>query len=142
MNPKGSITPGSNTPDSTLESVNIFKHSAQKSKSSWPSSCFCSSVRRYFDCVISNLPPPWRLTRQTRRFVPPSSYVRWLGRGEITSYQDRQQKTCPLPSLWANRTHMWESWAVILIDFQLPQGAFPDSRFTYHHLIVLRQSQL
>lgn len=47
------------------------RHSAQKSKSFSPSICFCSSVRRYLDWVISNLPAPNRVTRHTLRFVPP-----------------------------------------------------------------------
>ena len=54
-----------------LLSMKIFKHSAQKSNNFWPSPCFCSSVRRYFDCVISNFPSPWIVTKHTRRLVPP-----------------------------------------------------------------------
>lgn len=51
----------------------LLTHSAQKSKSFAPSCCFCSSVSLYLDCLTSNLPPPRRVTRQTRRFVPPKS---------------------------------------------------------------------
>lgn len=51
----------------------LLTHSAQKSKSLAPSCCFCSSVNLYLDCLTSNLPPPRRVTRQTRRFVPPKS---------------------------------------------------------------------
>ena len=54
-----------------LVSTNVFRHSAQKSKSCWPSSCFCSSDKRYLDWVISHLPAPWSVTRQTRKLVPP-----------------------------------------------------------------------
>lgn len=42
-----------------------------------PSSCFCSSVRRYLVWVTSNLPSPSKVTRQTRRFVPPRSSARY-----------------------------------------------------------------
>lgn len=65
----------SSSPISTTSAMfvrmNDCRHSAQKSKSFSPSSCFCSSVRRYLVWVTSNLPSPCKLTRQTRRFVPP-----------------------------------------------------------------------
>lgn len=82
VNPKGNISPGlsSDCPSSPVKlvSINVLRHSAQKSKSFWPSSCFCSSVSRYFVWVISNLPSPCKVTRQTRRFVPPVNYwVNW-----------------------------------------------------------------
>jgi hypothetical protein len=73
VNPKGIRAPSTNS--STLcifDSINVLIHSTQKSNNFWPSSCFCSSVSRYFDCVISNFPSPLRVTRQTRRFVPPN----------------------------------------------------------------------
>ena len=80
--------------------MKLSKHSAQKSKLSYssarrillgcsracssrvthrfcPSSCFCSSVNRYLVCVTSNLPAPMRVTRQTRRLVPPRSSARY-----------------------------------------------------------------
>jgi hypothetical protein len=75
VNPRGNLSPAfSFSPlfsSARFVSTNVFRHSAQKSKSFWPSSCFCSSVNRYLVCVISNLPSPCRVTRHTRRFVPP-----------------------------------------------------------------------
>lgn len=78
VNPSGKCCPFLIGPSSSLPifvSTNVFKHSAQKSKSFWPSPFFCSSESRYFDWVISNLPEPWRVTRQTRRFVPPEEDI-------------------------------------------------------------------
>jgi len=71
VNPNGNFSPSFTAPSSRLVSMNVLRHEAQKSNSFWPSSCFCSSERRYLDCVISNLPLPCRVTRHTRRFVPP-----------------------------------------------------------------------
>ena len=66
-----------------LLSTKIFKHSAQKSNNFWPSPCFCSSVRRYFDCVISNFPSPWTVTKHTRRLVPPKYNPIRIGEGHM-----------------------------------------------------------
>ena len=75
VNPKGNICPFFNIPgvSPVFDSMNVFRHSAQKSNNFCPSSCFCSSVRRYLVCVSSNLPWPCSVTRQTRRLVPPSN---------------------------------------------------------------------
>lgn len=74
-----------------LTRIKLSRHSAQKSNlyrklyssikfeaySFCPSSCFCSSVNLYLVCVTSNLPWPCRVTRQTRRLVPPRSSARY-----------------------------------------------------------------
>ena len=72
VKPRGRTDPLGMRPDSWLASTKALKHSPQKSKGFWPSSRFCSSERRYLACVISNLPLPSSVTRQTRRFVPPA----------------------------------------------------------------------
>lgn len=60
-----------------VEAVRLAGQRSTNTYSFWPSSCFCSSVRRYLVCVTSNLPSPWRVTRQTRRLVPPRSTARY-----------------------------------------------------------------
>jgi len=90
VKPSGSL--GSSSVRPRLSRMKLSRHSAQKSSltrelnssngecgaySFWPSSCFCSSVRRYLVWVTSNLPAPRRVTRQTRRFVPPRSSARY-----------------------------------------------------------------
>jgi len=94
-----------------LLSMKIFRHSAQKSNNFWPSSCFCSSVRRYFDCVISNFPSPWTVTRHTRRLVPPVFWRFNLGIGGKIEVEYRGQRRGSRLFLdpWANRTRTWVS---------------------------------
>ncbi len=74
VNPRGSFSPSLRRKPlsaGSVMSMKFLRHSAQKSKSLWPSSCFCSSVRRCLDWVTSNFPSPCTVTRHTRRFVPP-----------------------------------------------------------------------
>lgn len=90
VKPSGSLASSSVRP--RLTRMKLSRHSAQKSSLAheldgenkfqtahnfWPSSCFCSSVRRYLVWVTSNFPAPRSVTRQTRRFVPPRSSARY-----------------------------------------------------------------
>lgn len=107
VNPRGNCTPFSMTPDSMLESVNFLRHSAQKSNSSCPSSCFCSSLSRYLDWVISNFPPPCNVTRHTRKLVPPDEFdgLHDLLQDIKNAYLGRRQDMPLSLDLKANRIH-------------------------------------
>lgn len=122
VNPRGSFSPSLRRKPlsaGSVMSIKFLRHSAQKSKSFWPSSCFCSSVRRCLDWVTSNFPSPCTVTRHTRRFVPPVINRRyecfwktgWLPRNR-KSYPNQVLESLPFLRQLANRRRRPGPWAV------------------------------
>ena len=99
--------------------MKLSKHSAQKSRlpsvsskfnraySFCPSSCFCSSVNRYLVWVTSNLPSPSKVTRQTRRLVPPRSKARYSPVSVPSGYC-RQRESVTIYIGHSHRRRRWE----------------------------------